>query len=174
MAAKASEFATALTELGSGMTSIAGQVQAWTASLPDVAPAETAAGELAEKLEHVGEVLGWVNAFMQGANAIGQAVSASHKVAEFQDHPNAKTAQEWALGVGSVFEGLGDTIGAIPGFPVAIYWKSIMKAPKALIQDFISVQNAYYARIDAATKDNGSGSGKVMQPGTSSDDPVNQ
>jgi hypothetical protein len=41
MAAKASEFATALAELGSGMTSIAGQVQAWTSSLPDVAPAET-------------------------------------------------------------------------------------------------------------------------------------
>ncbi len=173
-AAKTSELISSLTELGTGVTTITAQVQAWTSSLPDIEPAETPAGELAEKLEHVGQVLGWVNAAVQGANAIGQAMAASNKLAEFQKDPTSKTAEEWAEGVGKVFEGLGDTVGAIPGFPAAEYWKGLLKAPKAIIGAFIAVQHAYYAKIDEAMKDRGAGSGKVMQPGTSSDDPINQ
>ena len=72
---------------------------------------------MAEKLEHVGEVLSWVNTFVQGVNAIGQCMDGSHKLAEFQRNPNSKTAEAWATGVGRVFEGFGDTVGAIPGFP---------------------------------------------------------
>ncbi len=174
MAAKASEFMTALSELGTGVVSSAGNVQAWCSSLPYVAPAETAAGEMAEKLEHVGEVLSWVNTFVQGVNAIGQCMDGSHKLAEFQRNPNSKTAEAWATGVGRVFEGFGDTVGATRGSLLRVFGKTLLKAPKAIIGSFISVQNAYYSRIDEATKDNGTGKGKVLQPGTTENDPVNQ
>jgi hypothetical protein len=174
MAAKASECATALTELGTGISSIVAGVQQWASSLPDVAPEETLAGETAEKLEHVGKVLSWVNTFTQTVNTIGKAVSTSHKLAEFKHNPNSKTAEEWAVGVGGVFEGLGDTIGAIPGFPFAAHWKMLLKMPRVVIANFISAQRSYYARIDEETKDRGAGKGKILKEGTSEDDPVNQ